>query len=307
MVITLKIIDYDIIYDNIKKIRQTNEVILVVKNDAYGFNVDKIVKIALDNDINRFAVNSIDEGIVLRNLNKDISILLFGYQSLNIELIRKYNIIPTVNNIDELNFYTKEKINCALEIDSGMNRFGIKEFDEQILNNSYIIEIYTHLYKKTKDNFKVIEYIKILADKYNKYFHIGGSIAYEYTNYPIRIAYMIYENCDSLVGKIVYTKKVYKNETVGYDGLYKFKKTGIIGICNIGYYNGIKRKYNGRVMINNKYYKVVGKVCMNQMFILIDNTVNIDDDVIIFGKNMSKSEFLYHNKMSNYESFLLIR
>ena len=46
---------------------------------------------------------------------------------------------------------------------------------------------------------------------------------------------------------------------------------------------------------------------MNQMFILIDDEVKKGDIVTIFGKNISKSDFLYHNKMSNYESFLLIR
>ena len=118
---------------------------------------------------------------------------------------------------------------------------------------------------------------------------------------------MIYKDCDSLIGNIVYIKKVYKNETVGYDGLYKFKKTSIIGICDIGYYNGVKRNYKGNVFINNKYYKIVGRICMNQMFILIDDDVKKGDIVNIFGKNISKSDFLYHNKMSNYESFLLIR
>ena len=45
----------------------------------------------------------------------------------------------------------------------------------------------------------------------------------------------------------------------------------------------------------------------NQMFLLIDNNVQIGDLVTVFGKNMPKSEFLLHNNMSNYESFLLIR
>lgn len=305
--IFLRIIDYDIINSNIKDIKKTNEIILVVKNNAYGFGMDKIVSIAMNNGIKRFAVNDISEAIELRSISEDFSILLFGYQTTNIELIKKYSIIPTINDIDELNFYTKEEVKCALEIDCGMNRFGIKDFDENILNNNYIIEIYTHLYKKTKENTKLIEYIKYLSIKYNKNFHIGGSIAYEYTNYPIRIAYRIYENCDSLIGTITNIKVIKKNETVGYDGLFKAKKNELIGVCDIGYYNGLKRSYKGRVSINNKFYKIIGRLCMNQMFILINDDVKVGDIVTIFGKNISKSEFLHNNNISNYESFLLIR
>jgi alanine racemase len=98
-----------------------------------------------------------------------------------------------------------------------------------------------------------------------------------------------------------------KNETIGYDGEYKAKKNILVGICNIGYYNGLRRNYKGRLSINDKYYRVIGRICMNQMFILIDYDVKIGDKVIIFGKNITKKEFLLHNNMSNYESFLLIR
>jgi alanine racemase len=118
---------------------------------------------------------------------------------------------------------------------------------------------------------------------------------------------MIYENSESLIGKVVYIKQINKNETVGYYGSYKARKKQIIGICDIGYYNGIRRNYKGRVSINDKYYKIVGKICMNHMFIVIDSNVKIGDFVTIYGKNIPKSEFLSHNMQSNYESFLLIR
>lgn len=307
MVITLKIVDYDVIDRNIKKIKETNDIVLVVKNNAYGFGLEKIVNIAISNNIKRFAVNNIEEAIKLRKLNKDIKILLFGYQNGNIKLIKEYNINPTINDINELNLYSNEKVECCLEIDCGMNRFGVKEFNECILCNPYITEIYTHLYKRSKHNKDIIEKIAYLAQKYDKYFHIGGSIAYEYTKYPIRIANMIYEDSELFYGNIVFIKEVRKNETLGYDGEYKAKKNVMIGICNIGYYNGLRRNYKGRVSINNKYHKIVGRICMNQMFILIDCSVKIGDKVIIFGENITKNEFLFHNNLSNYESLLLIK
>lgn len=303
----MKIIDYNVIAKNIENIKKTNELILVLKNNAYGFGMENILNIGIKNNIYKYAVNTIDEAINLRKLNNDISILLFGYNINNLNDIKRYNIIPTINSVDELSVYIRNNIKCSLEIDVGMNRFGIKTFDEEILSNPLIIELYAHLYKDCDSNYNIVKNLINLAKRYNKNIHFGGSIAYKYTTYPIRIAHMIYDDSDELIGKIVYVKPVRKNDTVGYDGLYKVKDKGIIGICNIGYYNGIKRNYSGRVSINGKYYQIVGKICMNHMFILIDSNVNINDLVVVYGKNIAKNEFLHNNSISNYESFLLIR
>ncbi|MBO5711221.1 MAG: hypothetical protein J6R47_00140, partial [Acholeplasmatales bacterium] len=137
--------------------------------------------------------------------------------------------------------------------------------------------------------------------------HIGGSIAYHYTNLPIRIGRIIYDDADALYGSIVYHHKAYKGEEVGYDGSYVLDHDTTIAIIDVGYSNGIRRDFSGEVYIKGKRAKVIGKVCMNHIYVACDFDIKIGDIVEFFGENMSKDEFLCKNFMTNYESFLLIR
>ena len=81
----------------------------------------------------------------------------------------------------------------------------------------------------------------------------------------------------------------------------------IVGVCDIGYVNGLNRFYNGDVFINGRYYPVIGKCCMDQCFILIDSLVNIGDDVEFYGDNISEDLFIMKNNMTKYELYLHIR
>ena len=123
----------------------------------------------------------------------------------------------------------------------------------------------------------------------------------------IRIGKIIYDGAISLFGHIINIKKVLKGESVGYDGIFKASKDCLIGVCDIGYVNGLDILYNGNVVINGRYYRVVGKVCMDQCFVLIDDFVSLGDEVEFFGINISEDEFIDKNKMTKYELLLQIR
>ena len=126
-----------------------------------------------------------------------------------------------------------------------------------------------------------IIFIEDLAKRYNKKLHIGGSICYKHSSSMLRIGKILYENSISLIGNIVNVKYVKCNEGVGYDSYYVADKDVIIGVCDVGYVNGLNRFYNSLVFINDKFYKVVGKVCMDQCFILIDEHVKIGHRCLI--------------------------
>lgn len=303
----MKVIDYSQIEENIKTIKKTNDIILVVKNNAYGFGIKRIVEIALKNDIRMFAVNTIAEAIELRRLT-DRDILLFGYCVEYIDEIIKYQIIPTANSLDEIAIFNKNKIYYALEIDIGMNRFGIKEYNESIFNNQYLHHVYAHFYNENINYSKIINKIKKLCNKYNKKCHFGGSMLYSKTNESLRLGKLAYSDALRLYGNVVMIKRLAKGEAVGYDSLYKAENDDeIIAVVDIGYYNGLRVYYDGYTYINNNRYKVVGKICMNHSFIKIDDKVSIGDMVEFLGKNISIYEFLSHNNMTEYECFLSIK
>ena len=55
-----------------------------------------------------------------------------------------------------------------------------------------------------------------------------------------------------------------------------------IAVVSIGYADGIIRKNTGRdVYINNKMYKIVGNICMDMLFVKVDESVKVGDKVEI--------------------------
>lgn len=106
----------------------------------------------------------------------------------------------------------------------------------------------------------------------------------------------------SLKSKIIEIKHIKSGESVGYDGKYIASKDEVIGIVPIGYRDGIIRHNTGRyVYINDKKYKIIGNICMDMLFVLIDNTVNINDTVYIIKDNNHINEIAKYLDTINYE------
>ena len=301
----MRIIDESVIMENIKRIRKTNELIMVLKDNAYGIGICRMVNIAKKCNIDFFAVKSIDEAIFIKSLYKKSKVLLLGkVNKKEINKIIKYKLIPTINDYTDYLLFKENNIKCHLEIDVGMNRFGIKNNYLAIINDSIVDEIYIHLYNNELD--KNIKFIEELGKKYNKKIHIGGSVAYGKTNLKIRVGKMLYDNAIYFYGSIVNIKRVRDLETIGYEGLYNVKEDSLIGICDIGYKNGLNNYSKSEVIINGRKYKLIGKTCMDQCFILIDEFIKIGDKVEFIGKNIDKNEFLRANNMTIYEALLLL-
>jgi len=302
----LKKIDYQRIEENLKRVLKTNRVSLVLKNDAYGFKMDKIIPLAIKNNVDTFYLNTLDEAIKARVICDKRLILLGPSRDYIVSLI-KYKIIPTAINIEDYQYYTYNSLRFALELDSGMNRFGIKKYNERLFDNEYLEEVYMHFYTAKDDNLVAMKEIAYLCNKYNKRFTFGGSLAYGYHNYPLRIGRLIYENSISLYGRVLEIKRVLKGETVGYEGEFKAPKDLLIAVTDIGYYNGLRTHYKGRAFIKNKYYNIVGRICMNHSFIEVDEDVSLSDVVEYLGENIEEKELLDNNNMTKYESFLWLK
>lgn len=60
----------------------------------------------------------------------------------------------------------------------------------------------------------------------------------------------------------------------------------MIGVVCIGYADGIIRRNSGRnVYINGYCYSIVGNICMDMLFVKIDDRVNLNDTVVILKDN----------------------
>ncbi|MDE6584419.1 MAG: alanine racemase [Anaeroplasmataceae bacterium] len=295
----------EIIIQNIQNILKTNTVMLVLKDNAYGFGIGYMVQLAKQLKIKDLAVKSISEGILIRSLYKDANILILGKtKPTDIQDLKTYHLIPTLNDYDEYLLFKENRIPCHLAIDTGMNRFGMKSGYLAVINDSIVKAIYTHCYNN--QNRHKIKFMERLAKNYLKPLHIGGSIAYKQTTAMLRVGKMLYEHALYFYGHIVNIKELTSGESVGYDGLYTAAGDVRIGICDIGYVDGLDLLYHGRVHIKEKFYSVVGRCCMDHSFILIDENVSIGDEVEFFGNKISEDEFIEYNRMTKHEMFLKI-
>ena len=287
----------------------------VVKADCYGHN--EAIKSIIDGGCNYLTVAILEETLKIREEYKDIPILCLGIipkEYLNVAY--ENNITITVNSLE----YAKEVVDSKLDLkvhiklNTGMNRLGIKDKQEFIdtfnlltKNNFNIEGIYTHIYNASNkiDTINQLNkydlFINCIDKSKVKIFHTSASealINYEKLSYinGCRLGLIMYgftENKNlklkstfKLVSKIVQINKVSKNEAVGYNGAYKADKDTLIGVVQIGYADGIIRKNTGRyVYINDKKYKIVGNICMDMLFVEIDESVNIGDEVVILKDN----------------------
>lgn len=285
----------------------------VCKANCYGHGIEAI-KSMIDGGVNYLAVATLDEAIEIRKFEKDIPILCLGIiPQTYLSIAQKNNITITISNMDYLNEVLKyQNLKCHLKINTGMNRLGFKDIKEikyaydKLKKSKNILEgIYTHIYEASNinvssrqvDDFKKLTSLINLDDI--KIVHVGAS---DYTiNYPkpsfangCRLGICMYGLNDklklkstfSLVSEIIQINKITKGETVGYNGTYKVLKDELIGVIPIGYADGMIRENKGRfVYINNQKYEIVGNICMDMLFVKIDENVKEGDKVYLIRDN----------------------
>lgn len=268
-----------------KRINENNKLWAVVKNDAYGLGLIEVASALIKSKIDSFVCISLNEAIVLRDLSKDIKILLLGPIPYNdLDIIRDNDIIVSVNSFDDLKMLPSD-IKRFVKINTSLNRFGID------YNNDLGKEVcYTHLAVSDID----------VANKFLEYGNNIGSS--KILIGEVRVGYLLYKNAISVIEPIIYIRRVLENSYVGYD--YYTDKEILVGIINIGYYHGVDKRNKGRkVYINGNYYEIIS-ICMNQTFIMIDESIKLYDDVELIGEHISIDDVSKYMNKSPYEELV---
>lgn len=303
----------------------------VVKADCYGHGGD-VVRQIVDGGCNYLAVATLEEALEIRKTEKNIPILCLGtIASDSINICKKKNItitIPSLEYLDTIDIKKLKNIKVHIKINTGMNRLGVSsqwEFDllyNLLKDNNVEVEgIYTHIYNDSnkKDTQNQIDRFRYITCNINledvEIIHFGAS-GYS-LNYPkldfvngcrlgIAIYGLIENNLDltstfSLYSTVIQINEV-ENETVGYCGMYSAKGKERIAVVPIGYADGIIRKNTGRkVFVNNKEYPIVGNICMDMLFIKVDDTVKTGDKVVLIKDINHIQEIAKHLDTINYE------
>ena len=316
---------------NIKNLKHNFEVlkelapgklVLVVKADAYGHGLQKIVQ-ALD-DVDCFAVATIDEALIVRKYRPNVRVLLLeGFlDKYELQTACKFKFDCVIHQQEQLNMFNEVLMNSPMNIwlkyDSGMNRLGFSEdeFEQAIIlldqhKNVDELILMSHLASANEKN---NTFNKKQADKFLKFNTNKNQLSFSNSSALLNKAYLPKEWCRvglslfgispieeksasdfnlkpvmSLQTNIIAIKNVNKGETIGYGQTYTAKQLMHIAIIGIGYGDGYPWALpeNTFVKIQNQSAQIVGRVSMDMMTIDITQIkgCKIGDPVLIWGEN----------------------
>ncbi|WP_441745640.1 alanine racemase [Helicobacter pylori] len=102
----------------------------------------------------------------------------------------------------------------------------------------------------------------------------------------------ILKNVISLKAQIVQIKSIKKGEFIGYGEHFYTNEETLVGVLALGYADGLMRALGNRIQvaINNQLAPLIGKVCMDQCFVKLNNIqAKEGDEVILFGDKSAKA------------------
>ncbi|HIK87226.1 MAG TPA: alanine racemase [Alphaproteobacteria bacterium] len=287
----------------------------VIKSDAYGIGAKQLTKILIECGYKSFFLGNLAEGSEIRKKfqNIDLFIMNCGYP-FNIKYLKKYKLIPVINNLENLKSWSKystKRDYCIIHVDTGMNRLGINLKDiKNSLNNKYFNKInikfiMSHLacaedtnnlmnnkqLNELKDCTKLLSIITKKEIKASICNSSGIWLGKKYLLNIVRpgaaflgINPILNKNNPlketiSLYAQISQIREVSKNDTIGYGRTLTIKKENRIATISIGYSNGLSRFLSniGDVYIKKKKLKILGRVSMD--LTVIDISVFKDGEI----------------------------
>lgn len=207
-------------------------------------------------------------------------------------------------------------------IDTGMSRIGFQVSEESAdicksiteLPNIFAEGLFSHfatadekdLSKAIEQRNKYKEFCKMLSDRgieipikhlnnsagimnFDEYFDMCRMGIITYGLYPsdeVDKDILDLEPIMSWHAKISHIKELEPNREISYGGTFKTDRVTKVATVPVGYADGFPRclSNKGKVIINGKYAKILGRVCMDQFMVDVsDIDCNINDEVVLFG------------------------
>ena len=207
-------------------------------------------------------------------------------------------------------------------IDTGMSRIGFQVSEESAdicksiteLPNIFAEGLFSHfatadekdLSKAVEQRNKYKEFCKMLSDRgieipikhlnnsagimnFDEYFDMCRMGIITYGLYPsdeVDKDILDLQPIMSWHAKISHIKELEPNREISYGGTFKTDRVTKVATVPVGYADGFPRclSNKGKVIINGKYAKILGRVCMDQFMVDVsDIECNINDEVVLFG------------------------
>lgn len=294
----------------VKKQASSQKIIAMVKANAYGCGVNKIVPV-LDGKVAAFGVACMEEAIEVLKLSKNTPCILFQgvFTAQELQQVYRYNLQTVIHTKRQLDWIlahkSKQKIKVWVKINTGMHRLGFLAEDiapciRALRICPWVDEdigIFTHLACADEPdnplNQKQIANFAMLTKNYPRVIKsIANSAAIltlpnSHADY-VRAGLMLYgvSPLRYKSGRELGLKPVmqFKSEVsaihhyppfaaVGYGATWRSDKPTIIGVVPVGYADGYPRciKENSYVWVAGYRALIVGRISMDMLTIDLTN------------------------------------
>lgn len=298
----------------------------VLKSDAYGIGINEVSQIMLKCDCKNYFVTYIDEALVIKNNaekigKNDVNIFILSSCVTDKEcekmILEDDHLIPVLRTLHEIEFWVQtakkisKKLNCVIKFDTGMNRFGLKEYEYDALKQLDVFKFLNVMYIMSHmsaanildSELNKMQFEKMLTLK-KMFPGIPVTFANSYSIFldesfsfdMVRIGRLLYGETDeelncqrypensleeviSLKARIIQIKNVQKGEFIGYEGTFNADHDMKIAIVGIGYADGYPTSASnkGYFIINGEKAKIVGRIAMEYAACDISEIKNVHE------------------------------
>ncbi|WP_077624168.1 alanine racemase [Sediminibacillus massiliensis] len=241
------------------------------------------------------------------------------------------------------------RVKVHMKWDTGMGRLGLREAAEltemleQLKSDCFELEgVFTHFATADEAEFGYFELQEARFDElyrvFNKnwegispVFHTGNSAASmrfpdrmkQYVRFGISM-YGLYPSSQvkaekpidlkpafSLHSRLIHVKKLPAGESISYGATYTTASEEWIGTVPLGYADGVTRKLQGKeVLVGGKRCPIVGRICMDQLMVRLDEELPVGTQVTIIGsqdgEEVTADEVADYLETINYEITCMI-
>jgi alanine racemase len=273
----------------------------VVKADAYGLGVEPVTRALAAAGADTFFVARLEEGIALRKLVPSARIfVLDGAAPDAVPGLIGHRLTPVLNSLAEIAGWsaaadaTRTQLECAVHIDTGMNRLGLPGEELSRLAADH---------KKRLEGLRVVLWMSHLAcadereakmnriqlDRFRTALAMlppapaslassgGVLLGKDYAFDMVRPGIGLYggnvQNAPQnpfsvaavLTGRVLQIRRIDRGDSVGYGATYRAKRPTVIATVALGYADGLMRAIGNRgvASIAGVRAPVVGRVSMD--------------------------------------------
>ncbi|MBV6451104.1 MAG: Alanine racemase 1 [Anaerolineales bacterium] len=248
--------------------------------------------------------------------------------------------IELLQAAEEVSRQAKKPIKIHLKFDTGMERVGLHEYEAEPfveyslrLKHVEVEGMYTHL---ANSELADRAYSKLQLERFAEILQIyekrsepapalkhvnnsGGILNLPESNFEmVRAGILFYgvypgDEADRVVdvkpaltwrSRVVYAKRTPPGRPIGYGSLWQAERETRIVTVPCGYADGYFRRMTNQaqVLIHDKKYPQVGRICMDQFMVNVgDDDVKVGDDVVLLGGGITTGDLARWTGTNEYE------